>query len=84
MSQIITLHIPVKQHNRSEGTACCFTGICIEHPTGVYIVLPEEDTTKYFIVSLVIQQINAELTAMAVRIRIDGGSRSINRLWEYP
>jgi type IV secretion system protein VirD4 len=43
----------------------------IEHPTGVYIVLPEEDTTKYFIVSLVIQQINAELTAMADRL---GGS----------
>ena len=40
----------------------------IEHPTGVYIVLPEEDTTKYFIVSLVIQQINAELTAMADRL----------------
>ena len=43
----------------------------IEYPTGVYIVLPEEDTTKYFIVSLVIQQINAELTAMADRL---GGS----------
>ena len=40
----------------------------VEHPTGVYIVLPEEDTTKYFIVSLVIQQINAELTAMADRL----------------
>ena len=43
----------------------------IENRTGVYIVLPEEDTTKYFIVSLVIQQINAELTAMADRL---GGS----------
>ena len=43
----------------------------IEYPTGVYIVLSEEDTTKYFIVSLVIQQINAELTAMADRL---GGS----------
>lgn len=38
---------------------------------GLHIVLPEEDTTKYFIVSLVIQQINAELTAMADRL---GGS----------
>ena len=37
----------------------------------MYIVLPEEDTTKYFIVSLVIQQINAELTAIADRL---GGS----------
>lgn len=40
----------------------------VKNPTGVYIVLPEEDTTKYFIVSLVIQQINAELTAMADRL----------------
>ena len=40
----------------------------VEHPMGVYIVLPEEDTTKYFIVSLVIQQNNAELTAMADRL----------------
>ena len=40
----------------------------VEHPTGGYIVLPEGDTTKYFIVSLVIQQINAELTAMADRL----------------
>ena len=40
----------------------------VERPSGVYIVLPEEDTTKYFIVSLVIQQINAELTAMADRL----------------
>ena len=52
----------------------------IERPTGVYIVLPEEDTTKYFIVSLVIQQINAELTAMADRL---GGSLSKKVLCFY-
>ncbi len=37
----------------------------VEHPTAVYIVLPEEDATKYFAVSLMIQQINRELIAIA-------------------
>lgn len=37
----------------------------VERPTAVYIVLPEEDTTKYFAVSLMIQQINRELIAIA-------------------
>lgn len=37
----------------------------VEQPTAIYIVLPEEDTTKYFAVSLIIQQINRELIAIA-------------------
>lgn len=37
----------------------------LERPTAIYIVLPEEDVTKYFAVSLMIQQINRELIALA-------------------
>lgn len=37
----------------------------VEQPTAIYIVLPEEDTTKYFAVSLMIQQINRELISIA-------------------
>lgn len=37
----------------------------VEHPTAIYIVLPEEDETKYFAVSLMIQQMQRELIALA-------------------
>ncbi len=54
----------------------------LEHPTCIYLILPDEDTTAHFFATLFIEQMTAELVYMASTERRQELPRQVLVLWD--
>lgn len=58
---------------------CIGCGKILQEKSAIFIVLPEEDVSKYFMVSLIIQQLYREILVIAD----ENGGRLPNRVMFY-